>query len=31
MVEEDKWQYDDGMNMVCDVFILELYKAAGNQ
>eukprot|EP00698_Gefionella_okellyi_P018494 TRINITY_DN5548_c0_g1_i1.p1 TRINITY_DN5548_c0_g1~~TRINITY_DN5548_c0_g1_i1.p1 ORF type:complete len:549 (-),score=103.23 TRINITY_DN5548_c0_g1_i1:70-1716(-) len=29
MPEQDHWVYSDGYNMVCDVFVLELYKAAG--
>eukprot|EP00698_Gefionella_okellyi_P025384 TRINITY_DN9267_c0_g1_i1.p1 TRINITY_DN9267_c0_g1~~TRINITY_DN9267_c0_g1_i1.p1 ORF type:complete len:543 (-),score=108.11 TRINITY_DN9267_c0_g1_i1:1052-2680(-) len=27
--EQDAWVYPDGKSMVCDVFVLELYKAAG--
>jgi hypothetical protein len=27
--EQDKWRYRDGPSMVCDVFLLETYKAAG--
>jgi len=27
--EQDDWVYPDGKSMVCDVFVLEVYKAAG--
>jgi hypothetical protein len=29
MVEQDSWVYSDGLSMVCDVYIVELWKAAG--
>jgi hypothetical protein len=27
--EQDNWNYPDGKNMVCDVFVLSMYKAGG--
>ena len=27
--EQDTWMYDGKYSMVCDVFVLEMYKAAG--
>jgi len=27
--EEDKWVYNDGLSMVCDVFVCEIWKSAG--
>jgi len=27
--EQDDWNYPDGKNMVCDVFVLSMYKAGG--